>query len=180
MILLNRFPDSTANSRVEISANLKKKGPEFELSFQVLDPGSEIDWQGRALLSQAHMTAKRGSELWKKNVFELFLGESQKKSYWEFNFSENGQWNCYFFTNERMPTPPQESDDFQMIDFIRSVIDKKLELKFIFSGKKNFLDPEISLCSILETKGHQRLYFSRSHVDQVPNFHRRSSFFKIP
>lgn len=43
----------------------------------------------------------RRDELWRHNCLEFFVGPTGQPTYWEYNFSFGGDWNCYRFDDYR-------------------------------------------------------------------------------
>lgn len=48
-------------------------------------------------------SSQRADPLWEHTCFEAFVGERDKASYREFNFSPSGQWAAYAFSDYRQP-----------------------------------------------------------------------------
>jgi hypothetical protein len=82
---------------LEISTSISQQGPLLNLTYTIkgdIDNISGID----NFVSQSCDNNFRRIGLWEDTCFELFLYTEQPKlHYLEFNFSSQGQWNCFEF-----------------------------------------------------------------------------------
>lgn len=130
----------------------------------------------------ANKTTEPCEGLWEHTCFEVFVANSGKAPYREFNFSPSGQWAAYDFLDYRKPsgvptrlTPPR---------IIRHLSEGRLELDIVLVGDAfpdNMADAdlEIGLCAVIESTDTQdgaRSYWSLRHLLERPDFHQREGF----
>ena len=119
----------------------------------------------------------RQNGLWETTCFELFLKHPHTSEYVEFNFSPNGDWNAYHFSDYRKEM--REFDDIEniKIEFTQSTQVSQLEATIQLKEKISLLDLNLSvgLCAVVETT-LQKSYWALQHRGLKPDFHLADSF----
>ncbi|MFN9067110.1 MAG: hypothetical protein ACK5V3_07770, partial [Bdellovibrionales bacterium] len=100
-------------SQVALQAELVNRGDSLDLKFELKDPLSLIK-SSPHFFQKGSWESLRKDELWKATCFELFLKVPGKSTYYEFNFSTEGYWNLYEFSDYRKPQPPLRSEAFAL------------------------------------------------------------------
>jgi hypothetical protein len=122
---------------------------------------------------------QRKDRLWEHTCFEIFLGKSGKRNYWEFNLSPSGDWNVYSFSDYREGMKPETS--FDRLPFkVKSLSLQELRLEItvdimIFTG---FSDIDVGLSAVVERKDGCKDYWAVSHPGDRPDFHAREGWLK--
>lgn len=117
--------------------------------------------------------------LWNHTCFELFIKRRGGPDYLEFNFSPNGDWNCFYFEDYR-------SDIQEWRKFIapKGIITREkrtfsarfwiplAQLPALFQANHEL---GLSPAAVVLYKYHPH-YFANKHPDEVANFHHPESF----
>ncbi|MEM7329374.1 MAG: DOMON-like domain-containing protein [Pseudomonadota bacterium] len=118
----------------------------------------------------------RRDELWTQTCFELFAQLPGQSDYWEYNFSPNGDWAMYRFSEYRKKgSSPTEAapiiqlvpapDQLQLIAQIPALPDG------LSSGRL-----AIGPAAILQPRDGKQSYWAVHHSLDIPDFHRAESF----
>ncbi|MFT6070341.1 MAG: hypothetical protein ACJAT2_003226 [Bacteriovoracaceae bacterium] len=118
--------------------------------------------------------------LWESTCFEMFIKNSEKEEYFEFNCSSANNWNIFYFPKKRAAlkefTPISNlasstvlKDDQLSVSFWIDL--KKLPIGFWIDGQM-----KLGLTSVLESKSGGLSYWALEHLDTKPNFHKPESF----
>jgi hypothetical protein len=160
--------------QVEILAEIENQGTHLELKFELQDPLNHIKTNPHFFQS-VPTEAQRRDGLWKSTCFELFLKVPNKSTYYEFNFSPEGFWNLYHFSDYRKPHPPHRSEDFSITEWSwRSQV-----FKVALSNKTSVRDWSASITAVLQNLNHEVQYWALKHTDEKPNFHHFDSFVEL-
>ena len=118
----------------------------------------------------------RRDELWRRTCFEAFVCANGSDAYAEFNFSPNGDWAAYQFSDYRtgqsdldVAAPRIELTSTREHLSLTVVLD---EAQFAFSAKKLRLGPT----AIIEGNDGQLSYWALHHPSNKPDFHRSETF----
>ncbi len=115
--------------------------------------------------------------LWKHTCFEFFICDSQK-NYYEFNFSSDNKWNCFYFDAKKDRTIVE----YLPLNFIQTNFQNnqlKIQIPFkVLSWPQGF-DFTINLSAVIEWQNQILDYFALKHCDTRPNFHHLSSYTPI-
>jgi hypothetical protein len=120
---------------------------------------------------------ERKHDLWRTTCFELFFGDPNHESYFEFHLAASGDWNLYYFSNYRtgMTEASGELVEFYFDRGFNSrgmVLRGRLQLEDLSSISKLAL----SATAVLELLSGDRQYWAIRHSGSKPDFHLRSSF----
>jgi len=156
--------DCTASTE-QIFVNVKLQGSSLQLVYflPVSLPG---------VLSDRRVTQfQRKDELWKSNCLELFVGSDSSSGYWEFNFSFNGDWNCYRFDSYRAGM--REEVTVNLYAFKRENVEENIEFH-ISTRLPDTLNSQPALCPtavIIDPTSKKPHFFAPSHPADKPDFH---------
>lgn len=164
-------------STIEVWADLDVYSGLLELQFQVknfnkLNPQFEQDLCTNFV--------PRQNELWKGTCFEFFLQTVGRESYYEFNFSLNPAWNCYYFESYRNPNTPKESYDFQVQNFYWVAEAHKMVV--LLKPMVQLTEFKVGLSAIIVNASNnqaindEKQYFALKHLNENPDFHNSASF----
>jgi hypothetical protein len=172
----NLIPFKRLNDSFDIQASLELIGSNVEVEFSLKGDIKDI------YLPSPSQEKRRVIGLWESSCFELFIHNKNTTTYYEFNFSSEGHWNCFYFPTPK--TPLKQSPNFEEIDCATSLKDQSFTLKAVvnlYNFHPGFWEKEsmsFGLSSVIEK--HKSLsYWAISHCDEKPNFHNVESFEKI-
>jgi len=128
----------------------------------------------RAPMPEVNTIGIRRSELWLETCFECFLGSEEGTAYLEFNFSPNGDWQCYAFDNYRRGM--QASNAWIPTQFsISAFAQQSQRLRFRMASHEGWpISPRVQGAAIIVWDGAM-LYYASDHGDQ-PDFHNPALF----
>lgn len=115
----------------------------------------------------------RGSELWKKTCFELFLYDGEGR-YREFNFSPSGQWSSYSFAGYRMGL-----EDFEPLRTpeINCETGESIFMATVFVSARELEGVQrAALSAVLMEEGGRPSYWAMVHNKLEPDFHDPACF----
>jgi hypothetical protein len=128
-------------------------------------------------LPQRFEVPQRRDNLWQETCFEFFIGVEGDRSYWEFNLSPTGDWNCYRFSDYRQDMKPEMALDAlpfsseQGSD--RFYLELELNLACLGLAEKRL---EIGITAVIEERSASTRYWAMTHTGKEADFHRRDSF----
>ncbi len=158
----------------ELFARLQRmsQGLVFEYEIRNLK-SSLVKWPPLFSLPQ------RRDDLWKSTCFEAFLKPQNQASYWEFNFSPEGFWNCYSFTGLRHGMKPEPRLFAPVFHFetrgYSQIFRIEVDLPKEFGELRK--DLNYSMTAVCETNNGDKSYWAASHPEAKPDFH-DSTYFK--
>lgn len=162
------------NKHLELSYNLNNHDVSHEISTvraEIVQTNDEIQlfYRSPSFINHCEKVKnsqkdvpKRVNGLWNDICLELFISQTDG-SYREYNFSLNGNWQCYNFTSYR--SEPELADvSAPLID----ISDKKnITIKI-----KDKITHLYNLCLILKDSKNKLNYFSINNPDDgPPDFH---------
>jgi hypothetical protein len=161
-------------SQVAVLAELENRGERLSLKFELKDPLNLIQSSSQFFQKGPRETLRK-DELWKATCFELFLKVPERTSYYEFNFSTEGFWNVYEFTDYRKPHPPLRSEAFGLEEWSwRSQV-----LRVTLVNKTPVTNWSVSMTAVLQNLNQEVQYWALKHADEKPNFHHFDSFLDL-
>jgi hypothetical protein len=147
----------------------------------VLQVVFEIDTQLRELRIPVFDPSKiqRKERLWEHTCFEIFIGKSDERNYWEFNLSPSGDWNVYSFSGYREGMKPESCFDklpikVKTLSWHEFRLETTIDLRFFV----DFSDVDVGLSAVLEWKDGVKSYWAVSHQGECPDFHARGGWLK--
>lgn len=166
------IPFKSNNHSLELLASVVIDIKKISLEFTLTGDIKNISLPG-------FKTLDRKIGLWESTCFELFL-LSNDMSYYEFNFSPDGNWNCFYFDKKGDPLEESKCD---LIDFKTSTEASTYKLSIeidLCSMKQNFTknsDFKFNLASVLDSG--ELSYWALDHGQEKPNFHDFNLYRKI-
>lgn len=160
---------------------------DIQASLELVGATVEIDFLVKGNLTGIHLPKreekrKRVIGLWESSCFECFILNNETKSYYEFNFSPEGHWNCFYFSKPKAPLT--QSPNFEEIECTTKLLDQTFSLKAsinLYNLHPGFWKKEsmsFGLTSVIESNSNLS-YWAISHNDEKPNFHNFETFEKV-
>lgn len=130
----------------------------------------------RVLLQSKGSSGQRLINLWDHTCFEFFMAPSEKKHYWEFNFSPTGAWNCFRLEDYRkdatypeITVPVIRLEEKPGLIFLQAV----LNIPGILSASDEW---DIQFATVIKLTDSSLQYWSNSHFCDEPDYHSRRNF----
>jgi len=168
---LKPFPGEENPAGVTIGGSIGRRADTLSVRYEV-----------RGILSKVAIPAaaeapRRRDRLWEETCFELFLGTSESRAYWELNFSPAGHWNVYRFTSYRkgmIEEPVIASLPFDVRrDSQALTLTAEIGIgKIVPAGK----DLAATVAAVIVTIDGGKSYWAPVHPASRPDFHRRDGF----
>lgn len=142
----------------------------LDIRYQFSGELTQITWPATTNKTQ------RKDSLWQQTCMELFIAEQHSERYFEFNFSPNGDWQCYEFLFYRSLSSQPKNIRPPKID--------KLDDREGVTYSVSLDIPSLSLTAplqlgisavLLQACGHLA-YFSLLPQTDAPDFHLRDGF----
>ena len=111
---------------------------------------------------------ERKDQLWLKDCFEFFI-KTGKSSYLEFNFSLDGKWNVFQFTNYR--ENKQDHEDLKLTSFQKQIDNSGLCYSYILKGNIATTCNSSHATAILYEGGLANYFNELGHISPEPDFH---------
>ena len=173
--------------------NAQKDLYEIQLIFVLTGSLKKIAWPTNQHnpLSSKHKISKdiplRKDELWRSTCFECFLSYDELPQYFEFNFSPDGYWQSYQFSNyrgDRQLTTNlilSKSEIDYKINQTRITVNLEYVVPQFVTKTLSKKSLSLGLSVILQDLNDQQHYFSLEHNSEIkPDFHDpKSHLFKI-
>jgi len=155
---------------IVITSTLDLKADSLKLSF--LLEGALVNYA----FSSSQMP-KRANELWKATCFELFLANSKKDEYYEFNISPSLAWNLYHLSTYR--AEPKEVE--LLVEPVIKITKENgcYRVDFELKGFALSSFDRVNLTAILLTKEGERTFWSLKKMQGSPDFHERGYFISL-
>lgn len=140
-----------------------------------------LDGDPAALRIPDAATALPPERLWAHTCFELFVAEEGARPYREFNFSPNGQWMRFDFTDyrQRVPSPAGPAPQISLRAPSRCLeLSVRLPAGLLPAG-----DLLVGLTAVVEHADGSHRYWALRHPAGQPDFHHRDGFalaLKVP
>lgn len=176
-------------SYFSLQAPVKERGqPNIEVGFQRDPDGLSLEYIVRGELNAFVLPGrdpKPGAELWQNTCFELFARLPGHEDYWEWNFSPEGRFNVYYFTQYRKREegvvsvgtwPPRISFSEEASVWrcnVRLNLSTSPSLNWAWSSGAAL---EVSPAVILKTKDGSFQYWAQTHPGPKPDFHDARNF----
>lgn len=163
-----------ASPSLKIEASLATHGPILKLSYKILSGLDEV------LFSRSEEEHRRVIGLWESTCFECFIKKPNTTNYYEFNFSTEGHWDCFYFKR-----PGDQLKECELVQRPQiNISHNETELSITVEIDTSQLTPdfwnesnmEFGLTSVIEDKQNNISYWAIKHLDTKPNFHNFESF----
>jgi len=118
---------------------------------------------------------QRRDELWQHTCAELFVAQSGKVDYCEFNFAPSGHWAAYQFDDYRQGMRPLDINSpiiRTTTDLTSLIIHVQCELPTGMSSSSLHL----GLTMVIEDRQSNLSYWALTHPSTKPDFHHRDGF----
>ncbi|PIK15467.1 hypothetical protein [Halobacteriovorax sp. JY17] len=167
------IPFKRNETSLEVLASASIKTDLIELKYELSGPLESI-------MIPDEVSRDRKIGLWESTCFEFFLLDKNSSSYYEFNFSPSGMWNCFFFKksgNELSESPCQISK-FEVdkgANYFELVI--HIDLNSLNQEFQNIDEFLVNLTAVLEKE--KLSYWALSHGLEKPNFHDFKTYVEI-
>lgn len=150
---------------------LSRSGGDLAMRYELRGPMAQL------AVPAAAERPERRDEIWRGTCLEFFLAPRGEDSYWEFNLSPAGHWNCYRFRAYRsgmVEEPGYTSLPFRVR---RGVAGLSLDLH---CALPEVLEPDqpldLAICAVIALRGGVPTYWALLHPGEEPDFHRREGF----
>ncbi|OUR97188.1 hypothetical protein A9Q84_12745 [Halobacteriovorax marinus] len=172
----NLIPFKKSLNSFDIQASLELVGSNLEIEFIVKGNIKNLH------LPKSLDETKRVIGLWESSCFECFILNNETLSYYEFNYSPEGHWNCFYFPKPKAPL--KQSPNFEEATCVINLTDQTFSLKTtidLYNFLPGFWKKEamsFGLTSVIECD-EKLSYWAISHIDEKPNFHNFESFERV-
>ena len=120
---------------------------------------------------------ERADELWKHSCFEMFVGQSNKSAYVEFNFSPSRLWASYRFEDYRNGMQPAiELSAPDICAETDSEARFALTAWVDLSELGNLWPMSLGLSAVIEERDGRLSYWALAHPPGKPDFHHKDCF----
>lgn len=157
-----------------IESELQKRKSEISVQFSLRNADDIKGLQSESFNHDQLKSVPRAHQLWKTTCFEFFLNPKGSKCYYEFNFSLQPAWNCYYFENYRTPAAPQESFDFLLMEFAWNR--RSQQIHIVLENRTDTSHFQVGLTAVIEGVTGSKGYFALKHCNDKPDFHDSNSF----
>ena len=161
------------NPNFTVSADLRWRGNILAADYILKGP-----WQNVRHLKTCGLVHKRAHHLWKTTCFEWFLKPISSESYWEANFSSDGNWNLYYLEGYRKNLI--EENRVASVQIQCKIVDDQWRMSTEVDLTSLALAPGTRflshLSAVIETADDQKSYWSLTHSQQQPDFHHPHHF----
>ncbi len=159
--------DAGGIAAIDVTATLGQGG-EFKLVYRVTGAIGALKIADPAI-------PDRVDGLWKNTCFELFVGNSEDKSYLEYNFAPSGQWAAYQFSGYRAEMAQLETEAPKI-----SVVDGgqflTVSVKLYVPDTERHVDLWVGISAVAATKSGKISYWALAHPAGSPDFHHNDCF----
>jgi hypothetical protein len=113
--------------------------------------------------------------LWKSTCFELFVGNSEDKSYLEYNFAPSGQWAAYQFSGYRAGMA-QLGGCAPFISTVQSGDVLTVSVRLYMPDTAPDAELSVGISAVVATKSGKISYWALAHPAGSPDFHHKDCF----
>ena len=152
---------------IDVTATLGQGG-EIELVYRVTGALEALKIAARA-------KPNRTDGLWKNTCFELFVGDSEDKSYVEYNFAPSGQWAAYQFSGYRAGIAELETRA-PVISVAQSGDVLAVSVTVPLPDMTRHADLWVGISAVVATKSGEISYWALAHPAGSPDFHHKDCF----
>lgn len=158
-------PTITAPKGVAVRALCQRQGASLSLEYR-------IRGELARLCIPDHGPQNRKDGLWRTTCLEAFIRQPGESRYREYNFSPNGAWACYAFSEYRgaAQSPDCEAPDIQCCMTDNELL-LDVRLADIATGPL-----QLGLSAVVEDLAGQLSYWALHHPAEKPDFHDAAGF----
>jgi hypothetical protein len=159
--------DAVGIAAIDVTATLGQGG-EIKLVYRVTGALEALKIADRAI-------PNRADGLWKNTCFELFVGNSEDKSYLEYNFAPSGQWAAYQFSGYRAGMTELETRA-PIMSMAQSVDVLTVFVTLYVPYTERHADLWVGISAVVVTKSGEISYWALAHPVGSPDFHHKDCF----
>lgn len=120
----------------------------------------------------------RSDGLWRHTCFEAFIGQTENRGYWEFNFSPSGAWAAYHFSAYREGMAPLMKGAAPVIsvkDF-PGRLDVSVAVDISWLSRTTISPTVLGVSAVIEDRARVLSYWALKHPTEKPDFHNAEGF----
>ena len=159
------LPFSKLNSSLDLTASCVFDSQNIILTYKLSPISKDISLPEQSC-------SEREIGLWRSTCFEFFLVSKRSRSYYEFNFSPSGKWNCFYF-NKSGDELRESSCIINKLQAKRIKNSFQLDVHIALDSLKDEFQNEdeflLNLTAVLEELDLS--YWAFEHGESGPNFH---------
>jgi hypothetical protein len=159
--------DAGGIKALDVTATLGQGG-EIKLVYRVAGALEELKIADPAI-------PDRVDGLWKNTCFELFVGDSEDKSYVEYNFAPSGQWAAYQFSGYRAGIAELETRA-PVISVAQSGDVLAVSVTVPLPDMTRHAGLWLGISAVVATKSGEISYWALAHPAGSPDFHHKDCF----
>jgi hypothetical protein len=159
--------DAGGIEAIDCTATLGQGG-EIKLVYRVTGALEALKIAGPAI-------PDRVDGLWKNTCFELFVGNSEDKSYLEYNFAPSGQWAAYQFSGYRAGMAQLETR-VPIVSVAQSGDFLTVSVTLYVPDTERHADLWVGISAVVATKSREISYWALAHPAGSPDFHHKDCF----
>lgn len=163
------FDPEKINCKITGSINTTAPGL-LVLQYQFSADLTEITWPAPSEKPQ------RKDKLWQQTCMELFIAEKNSERYFEFNFSPNGDWQCYEFLSYRSLSNQPKDIKPPIIDKLDNSRGVSYSVALDTAPLSLGAPLRLGINTVLLHHNGDQAYFSLLAQSGTPDFHARDSF----
>lgn len=167
---LHCHPQNSPGDVASVKVNAMRLSGEMHVQYVVRGDIDRLRWP------EPRPTV-RHDELWRHTCAELFVAETDKPGYCEFNFSPSSEWAAYAFDDYRRGMRALQTLQSPFITSRRDQTEFTINVQCLLP--KAWADGEtlqVALTMVIEAIDGSRSYWALAHAAPQPDFHRRESF----
>jgi hypothetical protein len=166
-LMCHRQSDAGGIAAIDVTATLGQGG-EFKLVYRVTGAIEALKIADPAI-------PDRVDGLWKNTCFELFVGNSEDKSYLEYNFAPSGQWAAYQFSGYRAGMAQLEART-PIVSVAQSGDVLTVSVTLYVPDTERYADLCAGISAVVATKSGKISYWALAHPAGSPDFHHKDCF----
>ena len=159
--------DAGGIEAINVTATLGQGG-EIELVYRITGAIEALKIAGPAI-------PDRVDGLSKNTCFELFVGNSEDKSYLEYNFAPSGQWAAYQFSGYRAGMAQLEARA-PIVSVEKSGDVLAVSVTVPLPDMTRHADLSLGISAVVATKSGKISYWALAHSAGSPDFHHKDCF----
>ncbi|WP_455206200.1 DOMON-like domain-containing protein [Kaarinaea lacus] len=161
----------TENLPISVTGTCRLRDNQIDICYRISGAIQKIQFPA---LSQR---PSRKDQLWNSTCCELFVGASDKSTYWEYNLSPSHDWAIFGFTDYRENKTDELSVSVLEVN-TEFDNDKEYGLNSILTLPDALVGQnlDIGISMVIQDKAGNPHYYALSHPGARPDFHDRKCF----
>jgi len=121
---------------------------------------------------------QRADGLWRHTCFEAFIGQTEGRAYWEYNFSPSGAWATYQFGGyrEAMAALLKGAAPVINVDVTADTLSLSVIVDLAWLARSVSFPLRLGLAAVIEDKARVLSYWALKHPAEKPDFHHADGF----